>query len=129
MVRPRVALGALLSTLLIAQSALAGINFVGAELTSVPPQSDYMATGDMNNDGLVDLGGQEHLDGAGHLEHLVDAHVDGAHATLSELARELVRADRSPGQVCHRTVGVLAAPCAGCVAVMSRSSPSGSFVV
>ncbi len=55
MVRPRVALGALLSTLLIAQSALAGINFVGAETTSVPPQADYMATGDLNNDGLADI--------------------------------------------------------------------------
>ena len=55
MVRPRVALGAVLSTLLIAQSASAGINFVGAETTSVPPQADYMATGDFNNDGLADV--------------------------------------------------------------------------
>jgi hypothetical protein len=55
MVRPRVALGALLSTLMIAQSAVAGINFVGAELTSVPPQADYMASGDMNGDGLADV--------------------------------------------------------------------------
>jgi hypothetical protein len=55
MVRPRVALGALLSTLMIAQSALAGINFVGAELTSVPPQPEYMASADMNNDGLADV--------------------------------------------------------------------------
>lgn len=53
--RPRVAFGALLSSLLIAQSALAGFNFVGADLTSVPPQPDYMATGDMNGDGRVDV--------------------------------------------------------------------------
>lgn len=55
MVRPRLALGASLSALLFAQSALAGINFVGAELTSVPPKADYMATGDFNNDGLADV--------------------------------------------------------------------------
>lgn len=55
MLRPRVVLGALLSTLLTAQSALAVINFVGAELTSVPPQADFMAVGDVNNDGLQDV--------------------------------------------------------------------------
>ncbi|MFN8641641.1 MAG: VCBS repeat-containing protein [Candidatus Binatia bacterium] len=41
--------------LLIAQSALAGISFVGAETTNVPPQPDFMATGDLNNDGLDDV--------------------------------------------------------------------------
>jgi hypothetical protein len=55
MLRHRVVLGALLSTLLTAQSALAVINFVGADLTSVPPQADYMAIGDLNNDGLQDV--------------------------------------------------------------------------
>ena len=55
MVRPRLAFSALVPALLIAQSALAGINFVGAELTSVPPQADFMATGDFNNDGLADV--------------------------------------------------------------------------
>lgn len=53
--RPRVAFGALLSSLLIAQSAMAGFNFVGAELTSIPPQPDYMVTGDLNNDGRLDI--------------------------------------------------------------------------
>lgn len=55
MVRPRVAFAALLSCLLAAPSAHAGINFVGAELTSVPPQAEYMATGDINNDGRLDV--------------------------------------------------------------------------
>lgn len=55
MLRPRVVLGALLSTLLTAHSALAVINFVGAEQTSVPPQPDYMQSADMNNDGLQDI--------------------------------------------------------------------------
>lgn len=55
MVRPRIAFAALLSCLLAAPSAQAGINFVGAELTSVPPQAEYMATGDLNNDGRLDV--------------------------------------------------------------------------
>ncbi len=55
MVRPRVAFAALLSCLLAVPSAHAGINFVGAELTSVPPQAEYMATGDINNDGRLDV--------------------------------------------------------------------------
>lgn len=53
--RPRVVFGALLVSLLIAQSALAGFTFVGANTTSVPPQADYMATADMNNDGRIDV--------------------------------------------------------------------------
>ncbi|MDX2169280.1 MAG: VCBS repeat-containing protein [Deltaproteobacteria bacterium] len=55
MVRPRLAFAVVLFALLAAQSALAGINFVGAELTNASPDSEYMVTGDLNNDGLIDV--------------------------------------------------------------------------
>ncbi|MEO8602235.1 MAG: VCBS repeat-containing protein [bacterium] len=55
MVRPRLAFAIVLSALLTAQAALAGINVVGAELTSVPPKPEYMATGDLNGDGRQDV--------------------------------------------------------------------------
>jgi hypothetical protein len=56
MVRPRLAYAVvLLSALLLAQSALAGINFVGAELTNASPDAEYMATGDFNGDSRTDI--------------------------------------------------------------------------
>jgi hypothetical protein len=42
------------------------------------------------DDRLVHFGRQQHLDGAWHLEGPVDPDVDGAHAALTELCRELV---------------------------------------
>ena len=53
------------------------------------------------DDALVNLGRQEHLDGAGHLEGPMDAHVDGAHAALPELPGQVVGAEPTPGQVWH----------------------------
>ena len=56
MVRPRLAFAvASVFALLLAQSALAGINFVGAELTNASPDAEYMATGDFNSDGRTDV--------------------------------------------------------------------------
>jgi len=55
MVCPRLAFAVVLSALLAAQSALAGINFVGGDLANVAPNSDAMVSGDLNNDGLADI--------------------------------------------------------------------------
>jgi hypothetical protein len=43
------------SLLLLAQTALAGINLVGAETIGVSPKPDFMVSGDLNNDGLADI--------------------------------------------------------------------------
>lgn len=43
------------SSCLLAQAALAGINVVGAELVNVSPKVDYIASGDLNNDGRADV--------------------------------------------------------------------------
>ncbi|MGH7785220.1 MAG: FG-GAP repeat domain-containing protein [Candidatus Binatia bacterium] len=56
MSRPRVAFVlTLLSALVLAPMAQAGINFIGAELTSVSPRPEYMVSGDLNNDGRADV--------------------------------------------------------------------------
>jgi hypothetical protein len=55
MVRPRLASAVVLSALLVAQSALAGINLVGSEPTTVSPKPEFMATGDLNGDGRQDI--------------------------------------------------------------------------
>jgi hypothetical protein len=56
MCRPRYAfISTFASGLLLAQAALAGINFVGAETINVAPKPQYMVTGDLNNDGLTDV--------------------------------------------------------------------------
>ncbi len=55
MVRHRLAFAALLSGLLTAHAAVAGVNFVGTELTSVSPKPSYMVSGDLNSDGRADI--------------------------------------------------------------------------
>jgi hypothetical protein len=47
-----VALG---SSCLLAQAALAGINFVGGDVVTVAPKPDIMLTGDINNDQRADI--------------------------------------------------------------------------